>query len=67
MDYIARHYHMDVALTRALRLEGKSDQESFEALTWGLRTWDHWYFNSMNRLGWEITHIVEFSVEPLPP
>ena len=27
MDYIARHYHMDLALAWSLRLGGKSDQE----------------------------------------
>ena len=45
MDYIARHYHMDLALVWALRLEGKTDQEKFKELGWGLRTWDQWYFN----------------------
>jgi hypothetical protein len=45
MDYIARHYHMDLALAWALRLEGKTDQEKFEELGWGLRTWDQWNFN----------------------
>ena len=45
MDYIARHYHMDLALAWALRLEGKTDQERFRSLGWGLRTWDLWYFN----------------------
>ena len=45
MEYIARHYHMDLALVWALRLEGKTDQEKFKELGWGLRTWDQWYFN----------------------
>ena len=45
MDYIARHYHMDLALVWALRLEGKTDQEKFSELGWGLRTWDQWNFN----------------------
>jgi transcriptional regulator with XRE-family HTH domain len=45
MDYIARHYHMDLALAWALRLEGKTDQEKFKELGWGLRTWDQWNFN----------------------
>jgi hypothetical protein len=27
MDYIARHYHIDLALTWALGLEGKTDQK----------------------------------------
>jgi len=37
MDYIAKHYSMDLALAWALRLEGKTDQEKFKALGWGLR------------------------------
>jgi len=45
MDYIARHYNMDLALAWALRLEGKTDQEKFQELGWGLRTWDQWNFN----------------------
>ena len=45
MDYIARHCHMDLALIWALRLEGKTDQEKFKELGWGLRTWDQWKFN----------------------
>jgi transcriptional regulator with XRE-family HTH domain len=45
MDYIARHFHMDLALVWALRLSGKTDQEKFKELGWGLRTWDQWYFN----------------------
>ncbi len=36
MDYIASHYHMDLALAWALRLEGKPDQEKFKELGWGL-------------------------------
>jgi len=45
MDYIARHYNMDLALAWSLRLEGKTDQEKFKELSWGLRTWDQWNFN----------------------
>ena len=45
MEYIARHYNMDLALVWALRLEGKTDQEKFKEFGWGLRTWDQWYFN----------------------
>ena len=36
MDYIATHYHMDLALPWSLRLEGKTDQEKFKELSWGL-------------------------------
>jgi len=45
MEYIAKHYNMDLALVWALRLEGKTDQEKFKELGWGLRTWDQWNFN----------------------
>ena len=45
MEYIGRHYNMDLALAWALRLEGKTDQEKFSELGWGLRTWDQWNFN----------------------
>ena len=45
MNYIARHYNMDLPLAWALRLEGKTDQERFRELGWGLRTWDQWNFN----------------------
>ena len=38
MEYIARHYNMDLALAWALRLEEKTDQEKFKELGWGLRT-----------------------------
>ncbi len=49
MDYIAKHYCMDLALAWALRLEGKTDQEKFKALGWGLCTWDKWYFNQCDQ------------------
>jgi len=32
MEYIARHYNMDLPLVWALRLEGKTDQEKFKEL-----------------------------------
>ena len=32
MEYIAKHYSMDLALAWALRLEGKTDREKFKAL-----------------------------------
>ena len=37
MDYIAKHYSMDLALACSLRLEGKTAQEKFKALGWGQR------------------------------
>ena len=45
MEYIARHYHMDLAMAWALRLEGRTDRVKFKQLGWGLRTWDQWNFN----------------------
>ena len=51
MDYIARHFHMDLALAWALRLEGKTDQEKFKELGWGLRTWDQWKFQVIRAYG----------------
>jgi hypothetical protein len=45
MEYIARHFQMDLPLTWAIRLQGKTDQEKFKELGWGLRTWDQWNFN----------------------
>lgn len=45
MEYIAAHYQMDIALAWAIRLQGKTDQEKFKELGWGLRTWDQWNFN----------------------
>jgi len=59
MEYIACHYNMDLALAWALRLEGKTDQERFKALGWGLRTWDQWNFNECDiRFGddWPARH-----------
>ena len=32
MEYIARHYNMDLPLVWALRLKGKTDQEKFKEL-----------------------------------
>jgi len=45
MAYIADHYQMDLALAWAVRVEGKTEQEGFKELDWGLRTWDVWNFN----------------------
>ena len=46
MGYIANHYHIDLALAWALRLDGKDDMERFseEQLNWGLRAYDDWRF-----------------------
>ena len=36
MDYIARHYHMDLAMALALRLEGRTVRDKYKELGWGL-------------------------------
>ncbi len=33
----------------SVALEGKSDQERFKALNWGLRAWDLWNFNDVDQ------------------
>ncbi|MBW2341100.1 MAG: hypothetical protein JRF50_12300 [Deltaproteobacteria bacterium] len=45
MQYIARHYNMDLPLVWTLRLEEKTYQEKFKELGWGLLTWDQLDFN----------------------
>ena len=37
------------SLVWSIALEGKNDQDRFESLNWGLRTWDHWYFNDLDQ------------------
>ena len=49
MEYIARHFRMDLPLAWALKLHGKTDREKFKELGWGLRTWDQWYFNECDQ------------------
>jgi len=64
MDYIAKHYHMDLALAWTLRLEGRTDREKFEELGWGLRTWDQWIFNNCDgRFGddWPARHLPDIA------
>jgi len=59
MDYIARHYHIDLPLAWAIRLEGKTGQERFEELGWGLRTWDQSNFNDCDEIfgdNWPARH-----------
>ena len=46
-------------LVWSIVFEGKTDQERFESLNWGLRTWDHWYWNDIDyRFGdnWPARH-----------
>ncbi|MEA3415239.1 MAG: hypothetical protein U9R02_03635 [Thermodesulfobacteriota bacterium] len=35
-------------LVWSIAFEGKSDQERFKSLNWGLRTWDYWYWNDVD-------------------
>ena len=46
-----------------MRLEGKTDQERFKELGWGLRTWDQWNFNNCDErftdTGWKIIRRIE--------
>ena len=45
MEYIAKDYHMVLALAWALRLEGKMDQKKFKGNTWMVfdRVPTEWY------------------------
>ena len=36
-------------LVLSIALEGKDDKDRFKALGWGLRAWDNWYFNDLDR------------------
>jgi hypothetical protein len=48
-NQVAKEQGCPEPLVWSIALEGKSDQERFEALNWGLRTWDHWYFNDLDQ------------------
>ncbi len=61
MDYIARHYHIDLPLAWAIHLEGKTGQERFEELGWGLRTWDQWSFKE-----WDIRFCDDWPARHVP-
>jgi hypothetical protein len=45
---VAEEHACPEPLVWSIALEGKSDQERFKSLGWGLRTWDHWYFNDLD-------------------
>lgn len=36
-------------LAWSIALEEKNDMERFRLLGWGLRTWDHWFFNDVDK------------------
>ncbi|GAG27496.1 unnamed protein product, partial [marine sediment metagenome] len=46
---VAKEQSCPEPLVWSIALEGKSDQERFKSLNWGLRTWDHWYFNDVDK------------------
>ncbi len=46
---VAEEHGCSEPLVWSIALEGKSDQERFKSLGWGLRTWDHWYFNDIDQ------------------
>jgi hypothetical protein len=46
---VAEEHACPEPLVWSIALEGKSDQDRFESLNWGLRTWDHWYFNDVDQ------------------
>ena len=45
---IAEKHWYPEPLVWSIALEAKTDQERFQALNWGLRTWDHWYWNDVD-------------------
>jgi hypothetical protein len=54
---VAQKLDCPESLVWSIALEGKTDQERFKALNWGLRTWDHWYFNDVKGSGLLLTHV----------
>jgi len=46
---VAEEHGCPEPLVWSIALEGKSDRERFKLLGWGLRTWDHWYFNDIDQ------------------
>jgi len=46
---IAEKYVVPQPLVWSVLLQDKTDQERFKDLNWGLRTWDQWYFNDVDK------------------
>jgi hypothetical protein len=46
---VAKEQGCPEPLVWSIALEGKGDHERFKSLGWGLRTWDHLYFNDVDR------------------
>ena len=52
INQVSKEQGCPESLVWSIALEGKTDQERFKALNWGLRTWDLWYWNVCdNRFG----------------
>ena len=45
---IAENHFVPQPLVWSVVLQEKTDRERFKDLNWGLRTWDHWYFNDVD-------------------
>ena len=46
---VSKELGLPEPLVWSVALEGKTDQERFESLGWGLRTWDNWSFNDVDQ------------------
>jgi len=46
---VAEEHACPEPLVWSIAFEGKSDRERFKLLGWGLRAWDNWYFNELDR------------------
>ena len=51
-NQVAKENGCPEPLVWSIALEGKSDQDRFQPLNWGLRTWDYWYFNDLDHQFW---------------
>ncbi|MDB4443776.1 site-specific DNA-methyltransferase [bacterium] len=49
VEQVSKELGCPEPLVWSIALEGKSDQERFKSLGWGLRTWDQWFFNDLDR------------------
>ena len=49
VEQVSKELGCPEPLVWSIALEGKNDKERFKALGWGLRAWDNWYFNDLDR------------------
>ena len=49
VSQVAEKHGWSEPMVWSLALQGKEDLERFKEVGWGLRTWDHWYFNDIDR------------------